>query len=93
MGVHHLISKNEDLYHEFSFSVMLFIPLILVFLFGQHNAAIATLFYLGASFLISAVRKDLSCEVLIIPNYLLKKETHLRAVIFFPLDWYEKNYI
>jgi hypothetical protein len=67
------------------------LPLIALFVFGGQPGRVAAVGYLGLSLLLLTAKGNTSNEVLFIPALLSGQETHLRCLLFAPIDLIEQN--
>jgi hypothetical protein len=66
-------------------------PLILGFALGGLLGRAVASAYLGLSFLLQTLRGDGGFEALAIPAALFRRPTHLRGILFAPIDLVEKH--
>jgi len=80
-------------------SLVAFGVLILVYMlgsgggsmWGQGEGQLAVLTFLGLSLLAAGWRGDPGCEVLAIPNALLRGTSRFPCLLFSPIDWVERR--
>ncbi len=58
-------------------------------LFGRGEGIVAALLYIGLSLLVMAARGARGCEVMVVPNLLLRREVSLPCLLFGPIDAWE----
>ncbi len=88
---HLVIARHGSGLHRWYGSVLVVVPIVLVFAFGGSLGRVASVAYVGASLLLQAIRADGGCEVLSIPAAAFRKPTHLRGILFSPIDLVEKH--
>lgn len=66
-------------------------PVVCVYLFGGNAGQMGALMFVGLSLLVAGFRADTSCEVMAIPNVILKKKSTLPSMVLFLIDNLEKK--
>ena len=89
--LHFVISRYGTDLHRWFGAVVAVIPVILLFAFSDEFSQVASVGYVGLSFLLQAVRADAGCEVMSIPSVVLGRRTHLMGILFAPIDLVEKH--
>jgi len=89
--LHVIISRYSTDLHRWFGAIVVVVPTILLFAFGGAFGQVASVAYVGLSFLVQAFRGDGGCEVLAVPSIVLGHRTHLMGILFAPIDWVEKQ--
>jgi len=89
--LHLVIGKWGVGLHRWYGALLAVAPVILVFAFGGGVGRVASVAYVGISLLLQTIRADGGCEVLALPAALLRRPTHLRGILFAPIDLVEKH--
>ena len=85
------IGRYGKALHSWYGAVLAVLPVVLLFAFGGLIGRIASVAYVGVSLLLQTVRADGGCEVLAIPAAAISRPTHLRGILFSPIDLVEKH--
>jgi hypothetical protein len=72
-------------------SLLAALPLIALFAFGGQSGRVAAIVYVGLTLVLLAAKGNTANEVLFVPALLSGKETHLRCLLFAPMDLIEQN--
>jgi hypothetical protein len=91
LGVHFAVRLWGARLHPWSGSVLVLVPLALLFALGGLPGRHAVALYLAASYLVEAVWGQGACEVLALPSLLVRRNTHLMGILFAPVDLVEKH--
>ena len=67
------------------------LPLLALFVFGGQTGRVAAVGYVGVSLLLLTVKGNSANAALYLPSLLSGRETHLRCLLFAPIDLIEKN--
>jgi len=89
--IHALIMRYRPNLNRWLGALFVAIPLILLFALGGQPGRVASVGYVGIALLLLAVKGNTANEALFIPSLLTGKETHLRCLLFAPIDLIEKH--
>ncbi len=96
---HYLLSYYSQTITPLTGSVVAIFPMIAVyflgmgggFIFGRGEGQLGVLTFLGISLVLAGVRGDPGCEVMTIPNAILRKTLRLSCLVFGSVDFIEKK--
>ena len=89
--VHISIGKFGPNMNRWLGAVLVVLPLIGLFVFAGQTGRVAAVGYVGITLLLLTAKGNSSSEVLFIPALLSGRETHIRCLIFAPVDLIEQN--
>lgn len=89
--LHLIIRRYGAGLHRWYGALLAVTPVILLFALGGPVGRVASVTYVGLSFLLQTIRADGGCEVLAIPAAVLRRPTHLNGILFSPIDLVEKH--
>jgi hypothetical protein len=91
MLVHLAIERLRPSLHRWLGAVLVTVPIVALFIFAGHSGRVAAVAYVGISTLLLTAKGDSSNEVLFLPALLSGKATHIRCLLFAPIDLIEQN--
>ncbi len=89
--VHWVVSSYLTKLNRWLGAFLAILPVFVVFLLGGGLGQVGALSFLAASLLLAAARADAGCEVMSIPSLVFGRRTHLKCLLFSPLDWVEEK--
>ena len=89
--VHVAIARYLPTMNRWLGACLVALPLILLLLFGGQPGRVAAVGYVGLTLLLLTAKGTTANEVLFIPALLSGKDTHLRCLLFAPIDLIEQN--
>ncbi len=89
--VHLGIMRYGGRVHRWYGAIIAVVPIVLIFAYGDPLGRVASVAYIGVSLVLQAIRGDGGCEVLAIPVAVIGRPTHLKGILFSPIDWVEKH--
>jgi hypothetical protein len=88
---HLVIGKYGTGMHRWYGAIIAVIPVVFIFALGGPPGRVASVAYVGLSFLLQTTRADGGCEVLAVPAAVFRRPTHLAGILFSPIDLVEKH--
>jgi len=85
-----IVRFGPDL-HRWLGAVLVALPIVALFIFGDQAGRVAAVAYVGISLLLLTAKGNSSNEVLFLPTLLSGKATQLRCLLFAPIDLIERN--
>lgn len=89
--VHLFIVTYRPSLHRWFGAVLVALPLMVLFVLGGQSTRVAAVGYVGMTLLLLAAKGNSANEVLFIPSLLSGKGTHLRCLLFAPIDLIEQH--
>ena len=77
--------------HRWFGALLVLLPIFALFAFGGQPARVAAVGYVGLSMLLLAAKGSTVNGLLVLPALLSGKETHIRCLLFAPIDMIEQN--
>lgn len=89
--VHIAIVKFIPNLHRWLGAVLVALPVVALFILGSQSDRVAVIAYVGMSLVLLAVKGNSANEILFVPAVLSGKATHVRCLLFAPVDLVEQN--
>ncbi len=89
--IHIAIVKYRPTLNPWVGALLVALPLIALFVFGGQTWRVAAVVYVGLTLVLLAAKGNTANEILFMPALLSGKATHLRCLIFAPIDLIEQN--
>ena len=89
--IHLAVCRIRPTLNRWFGALLVALPILALFVVGGQASRVAAVGYVGVSLLLLAVKGNSANEVLFVPALLSGKTTHLRCLLFAPIDLIEQQ--